>query len=388
MTGAFRTAFGRDPELTWQAPGRVNVIGEHTDYNDGFALPIALPVGVRATVATRDDGVIRAVSVQDDSADSGGQSVRVDELRPGGTTGWAAYVLGVVWALREAGHPVPGADILVDGSVPMGSGLSSSAALECAVAGALSDVADLRLDPADLVAIARSAENDFVGVPTGALDQTASVMCTSAHALLVDFATMDTRQVPFDLARNGSQLVVIDTRAPHRLVDGEYAARRRDCAEACEALGVDSLREVGERDQAAVLNRLTDDVLRRRVRHILTENTRVQDTAEALADDGDPRRIGPILTASHTSLRDDYEVSCAELDLAVDAALAAGAHGARMTGGGFGGSAIALVDTGDVDAVRRSVTDRFARAGVRSPEFLDATPSRGAHRLVGEPGNP
>ncbi len=371
----FAAAFGREPVSCWRAPGRVNVIGEHTDYNDGFVLPIALPLGVTAWLALRDDDVVRALSTDVEQP----VEVAADSLRPGAVDGWAAYVVGVVWALHEKGHAVGGVDVLVDGDVPAGAGLSSSAALECAVATALDDALGLGLDRLELVAVARAAENDFVGVPSGSLDQSASMLCAAGRALLLDTRSGERRQVPFDLAAAGLALLVVDTRAPHRLVDGEYAQRRSDCEDAAQALGVAALRDVSVDDLDARLAGLGDERLRRRVRHVVTENARVLETVRILEAGHDLASIGPLLTASHASLRDDYEVSSRELDVAVDAALDAGAHGARMTGGGFGGSAIALVEAADADAVGDAVRAAFGAADLTAPNVFSAVASEGAH---------
>jgi galactokinase len=362
--------------VSWHAPGRVNVIGEHTDYNDGYVLPIALPLGITARVTPTEDGMVRTTSA---GVDGPPVEFAVADLAAGSVEGWAAYVAGVVWALREAGHEVAGARVDLDGDVPHGAGLSSSAALECAVATALNDVFGFGIDRADLVTVARAAENDFVGVPSGSLDQSASLLCEEAHALLLDTRTGERRQIPFDLGGAGLALLVIDTRAPHELVDGEYAARRTDCETAAEQLGLPALRDVDDLD--AALERLDSDRLRRRVRHVVTENARVLDTVEILDGGNDLRAIGALLTASHESLRTDYEVSCRELDTAVDAAVGAGAFGARMTGAGFGGSAIALVDASAVDAVSAAVTEAFAAAGLAAPSIFPAVAAQGAHRL-------
>ena len=313
----FAEAFGHEPATAWRAPGRVNVIGEHTDYNDGFVLPIALPLGVTAWLARRTDDRLRVVSTHEDEP----VEVPAGSLRPGQVEGWAAYVAGVVWALREKGHAIGGVDVLVDGDVPYGAGLSSSAALECSVAAALDDAFGLGLDRVELVGVARAAENDFVGVPSGALDQSASLLCAAGQALLLDTRSGERRQVPFDLDAAGLALLVIDTCAPHRLVDGEYAQRRQDCADACQALGVAALRDVTVDELPARLRDLDDERLRRRVRHVVTENARVLETVRMLERGTDVASIGPLLTASHVSLRDDYEVSSRELDVAVDAAL-------------------------------------------------------------------
>ncbi|MEQ7009988.1 galactokinase [Actinopolymorpha sp. B17G11] len=377
----FGETFGHAPDGAWVAPGRVNLIGEHTDYNDGFVLPLALPHSVVVTVAKRDDGLLRLASQQAD----GRVETPVDGLAPGKVDGWAAYVAGVVWALRDAGYDVAGMDILVDGDVPLGAGLSSSAALECATALAAVDLHDLAVERAALARIAQRAENAFVGVPCGIMDQSAALLCTRDHVLFLDSRSLDTAQVPFSLAAEGLALLVIDTRAPHRLVDGEYAVRRRTCEDAAATLGLSALRDLDDpsRDGTALdeaLERLPDEVVRRRVRHVVTENDRVRQTVERLRTSS-AREIGPLLTASHASLRDDYEVTVPELDTAVDAALDAGALGARMTGGGFGGCVIALVEADAAEAVAQRVATAFSAAGFTTPAWFVAEASPGARRL-------
>ena len=370
-TSSFAAVYGREPEVGWRSPGRVNLIGEHTDYNDGFVLPLALRSGTRVDAARRHDRVLRMASVQ-----SGTDPVAVDldALAPGSVEGWTAYVAGIAWALLEAGVDVPGADLVVDGTVPRGAGLSSSASLECAVAGALLALAGTELPLRDVALLAQHAENDFVGMPCGAMDQFASTHGRAGHLLLLDTRSLEVRHIPFDPGGVGLALLVVDTRAPHRLVDGEYAARRASCEEAARRLGVRALRDVTDLDGA--LATLDDDTLRRRVRHVVTENRRVLDVVDLL-EAGDVPALGPLLTASHVSLRDDYEVSCRELDLVVDTALAAGALGARMTGGGFGGSAIALVEGDAADRVRGRITSAFRAAGLTEPAYVDAEPGDG-----------
>ncbi|WP_433409850.1 galactokinase [Saccharomonospora azurea] len=375
VSTTFEDAFGRRPDGVWAAPGRVNVIGEHTDYNDGFVLPMALPQGVRAAAARTADDRVRVVSLQEPGEPAG---FPVD-VRPGDVTGWAAYVAGVVWSLRSAGHAVGGVDLAVDGDVPAGAGLSSSAALECSVACALNELFDLDIAPADLARLAQRAENDFVGMPCGVMDQMASVACEEGHLLFLDTRSLRAERVPFDTASFDRTLLVIDTRAPHRLVDGEYARRRAACEAAAETVGVRALRDVAVDDLPAVLPRL-DDEQQRRVRHVVTENARVEDVVHRLRD-GDLDGIGPLLTASHASLRDDYEVTVGELDTAVEAALSAGALGARMTGGGFGGCVIALVAADRAEAVFDAVREAFATAGYAEPTAFTAVPSPGAHRI-------
>ena len=277
------------------------------------------------------------------------------------------------------GHPVAPVDLALHSSVPVGAGLSSSAAVECAVALAVSTLGGVEIALPELARIAQHAENDFVGVPCGLMDQMASACCREGHALFFDVGADHVEQIPFDPAADGLTVQVIDTRAHHSLADGEYAKRRADCERAAAILGVGSLSEITPADLDEALARLDDDTLRRRVRHVATENERVRRVVELLRT-GHLDRIGPDLTASHVSLRDDFEVSAVELDVAVDAALAAGAIGARMTGGGFGGSAIALVPSEGAAAVAASVREAFARNDFRRPEIRPVSPADGARR--------
>jgi galactokinase len=375
----FAERFGTDPEGVWAAPGRVNVIGEHTDYNGGFVLPVAMEHTTRAAVARRDDGRVAFASLQGDGkvVDLG-----IGELVAGHPDGWAGYPAGVVLELRDR---LPGGvSILVDTDVPVGAGLSSSAALTCSVALALSDLVAPDLRRQDLVELARRAENDFVGAPTGMLDQSASVLCTPGHALFLDTRDLTSEQVPLDLAAAGLALLVIDSGVSHDHAEGGYGDRRRECEEAAARLGVGLLREI---DDVAALEVLADgtpegDVLLRRARHIVTENARVLAVVAALRGHADPRAIGPILTAGHESLRDDFEISIPQLDAIVEAALEAGAHGARMVGGGFGGSAIALVDDASLARVVEVITARFDQEGAGTPRTFVTVPSDGARRLA------
>src|SRR5690625_5171253 len=369
------------------APGRVNVIGEHTDYNEGYALPLALPHRVTVQARPRTDAQIQATS-------TGHGSVTFPlTTTPGGVTGWGAYVAGVVWALTEAGYAVPAADLVLDSNVPTGAGLSSSAALECAVLVALQELADWSLDPTEAALIAQRAENEYVGAPTGSMDQMASMHGQEGHVMFIDFVDDSVTQVPADLEGAGMELLVIDTNAPHQHADGEYGARRRSCERACEVLDIQSLREIALEQLPTALETLrsagtgtgsgsssgaeSGAVLAKRVRHVVTENARVLDAVQNLKR-GDLATLGPILTAGHASLRDDYEVTVPQLDVAVAAALEHGALGARMTGGGFGGSGIALVSTAGAGAVESGVRKAFAEAGFAAPEVFHATPQRGA----------
>ena len=302
--------------------------------------------------------------------------IPLDSLAPGSVTGWAAYPAGVVWALREAGYPVTGARVAVDSDLPQGAGLSSSAALECAVALALTQLAGLDVVRQELAAIARRAENDFVGVPTGIMDQSAALLCQAGHALLLDCRSGEADSVPLDPALSGLALVIIDTRARHALTESGYGARHIECEEAARALGVRTLRDVSGPES---LSALADPVLRRRARHVITENQRVLETA-ALLRRGKVDGIGRLLNESHASLRDDFEISWPEADVAVDAAVGAGALGARMMGGGFGGSVIALLPQ-DGAAVHEAVCAAFRGQGWPDPGFLNAPPSSSARRL-------
>jgi galactokinase len=366
-------------QTTWRAPGRVNLIGEHTDYNEGFVLPLALPYATTATVERRADGRLAVHSAQRAQADA---QVAVADLEPGSVDGWAAYVAGVVWAFREAGHATVGITVTVDGDVPEGAGLSSSAALECSVAAALADLLGLGLPRAELALLAQRAENAFVGVPSGVMDQMASMLCTAAHALFLDCRSLEAEQVPLDLASAGLSILVVDTRTPHQLTDGAYARRRRACEQACAILGVPALRDVTDLDAAlARLDDLPDGAeLRKRVRHVVTENDRVLGTVAALRA-GRPADVGPLMSASHASLRDDYEVTVPQLDVAAAAAQEAGALGARMTGGGFGGCVLALVPAGAEEAVEDAVRAAYRAEGFAEPGFFPAVPSQGAHSI-------
>ncbi|MFG2314290.1 galactokinase [Streptomyces tendae] len=375
----FRELYGADPEGVWAAPGRVNLIGEHTDYNDGFVMPFALPHQAVAAVSRREDGVLRLHSAD---VDAGPVELRVADLAPGSDKSWTAYPSGVVWALREAGHELTGADVHLASTVPAGAGLSSSAALEVVVALALNDLYDLGLRGWQLARLCQRAENVYVGAPVGIMDQTASACCEAGHALFLDTRDLSQRQIPFDLAAEGMRLLVVDTRVKHSHSEGEYGKRRAGCEKGAALLGVDALRDVPYADLDAALERLGDEEeVRRLVRHVVTEDERVERVV-SLLESGDTRAIGPVLVEGHASLRDDFRISCPELDLVVETALASGALGARMTGGGFGGSAIVLAEAADVDAVTKAVEDAFAAAGFRAPRVFEAVPSAGARRLV------
>jgi galactokinase len=376
VAAAFRERAGRDPDGVWAAPGRVNLIGEHTDYNDGFVLPAAIDRLVLAAASRRDDGRLRLWSLQSEPP----ADLALAGVGPGKVEGWAAYPAGVAWALGQAGVEVGGADLVVDGDVPAGAGLSSSAALECATATALAALEGAGLDRVALAGLARRAENEVVGVPSGVMDQMVSMLGRAGHALFLDTRSLDTEQVPLPLEAAGLCLVVIDTRAGHRLIDGAYADRRAACEAAAATLGVPALRDATPTQVEAAADALGEEGLRR-AWHVVTENARVLEAVRLLRA-GELERLGPLLAASHASLRDDYEVSSPELDTAVEAAVTAGAVGARMTGAGFGGSALALARADLVDRIDGQVQAAFAAAGFGPPSVATVVPSDGARRLA------
>ncbi len=374
----FRRAYSREPEGLFSAPGRVNLIGEHTDYTGGLVLPFAIDARANLAAARNDDNVVRVTSAQRPGQVT---TVALQDLGPESPAAaeWSGYLLGAVWALREAGHPIGGLDLALDSQVPSGAGLSSSAAVECVTTLAAADLSGVQLTAMEIARFAQQAENEFVGVPCGPMDQTASAASEQGSVLLFDTRAHTVENIPFDPATENLAVLVIDTRVAHSLADGEYGRRRASCERAAKVLGVQWLRDVGIDDLPNALAQLDSDELRRRVRHVVTENDRVSSTVRLLRD-GRVGEIGQLLTASHRSLRDDYEVSCPELDLAVDVALAAGALGARMTGGGFGGSIIALLPAALVADAGQAVVAAFAGAGFTEPVPRLVGPAQGARR--------
>ncbi|GAB3593745.1 galactokinase [Angustibacter peucedani] len=382
VADAFERRTGRAPAGVWASPGRVNLIGEHTDYNGGLCLPIALPQST-FVAATALDGRVVATSAQraDEPVD-----IALDDVGPGQPDGWGGYVAGAVAMLRvAAAQPVSGLEALVDSDVPVGSGLSSSAALSCSTVLAADELSGTGWAADDagrsrLVDVCVRAENEVAQAATGGMDQAASLRARAGHALLLDCRSGEVEHVPLDVEAAGLALVVVDTRAEHEHSGGEYALRRAGCEAAARALGVATLREVADQPLDETLARLDDPALHPLVRHVVSEIGRVHELVSLLRN-GSVASAGPLLDASHASLRDDYRVSARELDLAVETARAAGALGARMTGGGFGGSAVALVPADQVDEVAAGVHDAFARERLRSPAFLLASPSTSGHRV-------
>ena len=370
----FNNRFGGVPDGVWQAPGRVNLIGEHTDYNQGFVLPFAIDRQAIVAVRLRSDQHILL-----ESLDPRVQPVQtsVSQLRE--STGWSAYLLGVAWVLQERGLRIPGFELLLDSTVPSGAGLSSSAAIESATALALNELLEAGLSREDLVLAGQRAENEVVGAPTGILDQSAALLSAVGQAVFLDCRSRESQLVPLDLPSAGLSLLVIDTKVSHAHADGGYADRRASCERAAAELGIPSLRELQLSDLPRVADQLDEETFRR-VRHIVTENARVLDVVAVLREDG-PGSIGELLSQSHLSMRDDFEISCPELDLAVETSQSHGALGARMTGGGFGGSAIALIPQQQEATIRQAVLSAFAKARFGTPDLFTVVPGPGAQRV-------
>ena len=365
----FQTLFGHLPEVTSEAPGRVNLIGEHIDYSEGYVLPFAIANRTHAAISRSADGLVRISSHQ---RRNNIFSISISDVKPGSKGDWEKYVLGVIWSLGVT----EGLNILVDGNVPAGAGLSSSAALECAVAVGLNALLGLGLSDKELARATQRAENDYVGMPCGIMDQSVSIMGKAGSALLLDCRDLSTESIPFSVADAGLELLIIDTQAHHALVDGGYAERRASCESAAVKLGVKSMRELTMEHLLADKEKLSE-VEFIRARHAVSEISRVLATVESLKG-GDFEEVGALINQSHNSLRDDYAVSCPELDLAVEAARSAGALGSRMVGGGFGGSAIALLRVKDVDKARTAIAEAFSNQGFKKPRFFTSLPSAGA----------
>jgi galactokinase len=373
----FLALFGYEPAGQWSAPGRVNLIGEHTDYNLGYVLPFAINRRTFVSLGLREDRIIRVASSFADEV----VEIPLAELSPGALYGWSAYPLGVAWALSEHGadlNAVPGVDIFIESDVPVGAGLSSSAAIESAIAIALNDVWRLTLPRQVLAQVGQRAENVAVGAPTGIMDQSASLLGQKDCAVFLDCRSLETEIVDLGLEAAGLVLMVIDTGVSHNHSTGGYAERRASCELGARMLGVESLRDVTVADLPRARGVL-DDVTFRRVRHVVTENQRVLDTVDVLRDLG-PAGIGDLLDASHRSMRDDFEISVRELDLAVETAQSHGAIGARMTGGGFGGAAIALIRSDELSRLRVAIDGAFAEHGFGQPDTFVVTAAQGASR--------
>ena len=368
----FLETFGAEPDLVAAAPGRVNLIGEHIDYSEGFVLPFAIKDRTLAAARQRDDSIVRIASVQRRNKIV---TVDVKDVKPGLKGEWERYALGVLWSMGVTS----GVDLMIDGHVPLGAGLSSSAALECSVATAMNHLFDMGFSLEELARLTQRAENQYVGVPCGIMDQSVSLMATNGFALLLDCRDLSTRNIPFDVASHGLELLIIDTQAHHALTDGGYAERRASCESVAAKLSIKSMREL-TMEQLDSSRHLITETEYIRARHAVTEMKRVLDCVEALSV-GDFVKVGQLINASHVSLRDDYTVSCPELDTAVDASLAAGAMGSRMVGGGFGGSAIALIQASKTSQTIRAVEKAFADKKFKAPRFFTSLPSQGAELI-------
>jgi len=365
----FVEVFGNRADIIAAAPGRVNLIGEHIDYSDGFVLPFAIKDQTYAAVKVRHDRKVRIASVQRRHKIV---EVNLDSVKPGLKGEWERYPLSVVWALGID----KGLDIMIDGHVPLGAGLSSSAALECSVATALNHLFSLGFSLEELARLTQKGENEYVGVPCGIMDQSVSLMAHAGSALLLDCRDLTTRNIVFDVASSGLELLIIDTQAHHSLTDGGYAQRRASCESAVAKLGITSLRDL-TLDQLQNSRQLLSETEFIRARHAVTEMKRVLDSVQAL-ETKNFLSLGKLLNQSHASLRDDYNVSCPELNAAVDSTIAAGALGARMVGGGFGGSAIALIHKAHTQETIAAVEKAFKNQGFKALRFFTSLPSQGA----------
>jgi galactokinase len=368
----FSEVFGYAPNLISAAPGRVNLIGEHIDYNGGDVLPFAIANSTYVALGARTDSKIRLASSL-----FPGEIIQADThiLTPLYGQLWSRYVLGVFWAVGSARLP-HGFDIYIDSTVPIGSGLSSSASVEASIATALNNFFQWNMSLPDLARICQRAENDFVGMPCGIMDQAISLMAQAGQALLLDTRSLKSEQIPLDLASKGLELLVIDTQVHHELVDGGYAERRDSCEKAAETLGITTLREISVSDFESRKSEL-DVTTYLRAHHAVTEISRVSQAVHALRAD-DYEELGKLLNQSHESLRDEFTVSCPELNCAVEVANAHGALGSRMIGGGYGGSAIALIRQEDREDVESAILEAFAKNGFIAPRFFVALPSAGA----------
>jgi galactokinase len=371
LATTFSALFSGDPEIVCEAPGRVNLIGEHVDYCDGFVMPFAISDRTYAAIRRRTDRKIRISSMQRRNEIF---ETSLDDLQPSAEGKWERYICGVIWAFGD--KITSGLDILVDGHVALGAGLSSSAALECSVAFGLNELFQTNFTLAQLAKLAQRAENDFVGMPCGIMDQSVSLMAKAGNALLLDCRDLSTEQIPLDLASAGLELLIIDTRAHHALVDGGYAERRSSCESAAAKLGIKALRDCSLSQLEYSREKLTE-LEYMRAEHIVNDIARVHVCVDRLKNN-DFEAVGKILTQSHASLRDLFEISCPELNLAVESALANKSLGGRMIGGGFGGSAIALFKVEDIEQAKRAIAASFKVAGFKEPRFFTSLPSAGA----------
>ncbi len=371
----FTAAYGYEPAGVWSAPGRVNLIGEHTDYNEGFVFPFAINRHTFAAIALRNDRIVRVSS----SFSPAMHQINLDEIARDEANDWAAYPFGVAWALIQLGATKSiGFDCYIESDVPVGAGLSSSAAIECAVGFGLNELWGAGFDRKTLAPAGQLAENEIVGAPTGIMDQSASLLGEIDKGVFLDCRNLEAQVIELGFASAGLELLIIDTKVAHRHADGGYASRRAACELGAQVMGVNSLRELEASDLPKAQD-LLDEVSFRRVRHVVTENQRVLDTVSTLQNSG-AQAIGGLLYESHKSMRDDFEISVDELDAAVETALKHGAIGARMTGGGFGGAAIALTPIDKISEVTLAVLAEFENLGFAKPDIFAVSAGPGAKR--------
>ncbi|MHB2020672.1 MAG: galactokinase [Candidatus Xenobia bacterium] len=369
----FAKLFKRPCHTIYRAPGRVNLIGEHTDYNDGYVMPAAIGYYTWVAAAPREDSKLFLHS----TSYPGILEFDVDLAHEPTQHEWSDYLTGVAWVLHDSGLDVHGADLLIHGEVPIGAGLSSSAAIEVATGYALLSESGLAVDRTNLARLCQQAENQYTGTRCGIMDQFISCHGRAGHALLIDCRTLEFRPLPLPAA---VWLVVCNTMVKHALSGGEYNQRREECEAGARALGVPALRDATLEQLEAARSKMTD-VVYRRCRHVISENDRVLAAADALTR-GDVTEFGKLMDASHASLRDDYEVSCRELDLMVELARGErGVYGARMTGGGFGGCAIAVVDEVQVPGFVSHVREEYSRVTGKNPDIFVCEASAGAQEV-------
>lgn len=377
LIAGFKALYGGEPAL-FRAPGRVNLIGEHTDYNDGFIMPAALEYETRAAMALRDDRLIRIHSANNGAS----AEFDLDDPAPQPRHEWTDYAFGVAVVLQRAGKPLKGADILISSSVPVGSGLSSSAALEVAIGYGLLTLAGVAVDRVELAKLCQKAENEYVGMRCGIMDQFISCNGEHDHALMIDCRSLEKRSVPIDPR---ARLVVANSMVHHALAGGEYNKRRASCEEGVRllqpALGpIAALRDVSVEALEANKGRLSEETYRR-CRHVVTENERVVAAAAAL-EAGDLSRCGELMDQSHVSMRDDYAISCPEVDaLVAIAQKQPGCLGSRMTGGGFGGCTVSLVEAEAADAFMAAVKAAYAAATGHQSTIFACSPREGVGLL-------
>ncbi len=367
----FKKIFGYEASGIWSAPGRANLIGEHTDYNNGFVFPFGIDRRTYVALSPRQDMLCRVAS---------GLSEEIYEYEISQTMptqlDWALYPLGVAWTMQEKAKF--GFDAYFVSEVPIGAGLSSSAAIECSIGIALNEIWEAGYSKQQIALLGQKAENEVVGAPTGIMDQTASMLAKSDAAVLIDCKTLETKLVPLGLSSQGLVVAVIDTRVSHRHSDGGYRSRREACEKGAKIMGVESLRELTVSDLDAAKQKM-DDVTFRRCRHVITENQRVLEAVNALRA-GEMDQLGQLLLQSHASMRDDFEISIDELDTAVEVAMRVGAVGSRMTGGGFGGAAIAIIDQSKLEMLSAECKREFLAHGFAEPNVFAVIPSDGARR--------